>query len=209
MKPAEYTIRVTHATRVMPFDVECTLLVGDNKRSVELPVSIVEGKITDEDGEPMAGVTVRAVEQEAGSAFGNRVMIATFDSHDGETIISGSLGGVQPVKTDEYGNYELRGVVAGKQLYVEARAKDYEPQTSESFELAPGEQLTFTFQIGGLPSAPCPEDLSGNGIVDFEDILEVLAHWGEDGSTGGDTNDDNSVDFEDILGILAAWGPCP
>ncbi len=64
-----------------------------------------------------------------------------------------------------------------------------------------------TFQI--VTSDPCPEDLSGNGLVDFEDILEVLAHWGEDGSMGGDTNDDNAVDFEDILAVLAAWGPCP
>lgn len=55
----------------------------------------------------------------------------------------------------------------------------------------------------------CPEDLSGNGQVDFEDILEVLGHWGEDGSMGGDTNGDNAVNFEDILVILGAWGPCP
>ncbi len=66
----------------------------------------------------------------------------------------------------------------------------------------------MTVDCGKLACPPCP-DLSGNGVVDFEDILEVLAHWGEDGSMGGDTNDDNDVDFEDILNILGAWGPCP
>ncbi len=65
----------------------------------------------------------------------------------------------------------------------------------------------MTVDCGGI--SPCPEDLSGDGEVDFEDILEVLAHWGEDGSMGGDTNDDDYVNFEDILNILGAWGPCP
>ena len=56
--------------------------------------------------------------------------------------------------------------------------------------------------------APCPEDLSGNGVVDFEDILEILANWGG-GGPDGDANGDGVVNFEDVLAILTAWGPCP
>ena len=67
----------------------------------------------------------------------------------------------------------------------------------------------FALTGGFWSRRPCPEDLSGNGVVDFEDILEVLPHWGEDGSMGGDINGDGIVNFEDILAVLTAWGPCP
>jgi len=53
----------------------------------------------------------------------------------------------------------------------------------------------------------CPEDLSGNGAVDFEDILAVLSAWGNKGGPE-DLNGNGTVEFGDILAILRAWGPC-
>ncbi len=55
----------------------------------------------------------------------------------------------------------------------------------------------------------CPNDLDGSGVVDFGDILVVLAAWGQ---AGGDADLDGSgfVDFGDILIILEDWGTvCP
>ncbi|UCD75797.1 MAG: S8 family serine peptidase [Phycisphaerales bacterium] len=53
----------------------------------------------------------------------------------------------------------------------------------------------------------CPEDVNGTGMVDIDDIFDVLAHWGE-GAGPYDVNDDGMVDIDDVFAILAAWGPC-
>ncbi|MHC5113069.1 MAG: hypothetical protein ACYTGP_01415 [Planctomycetota bacterium] len=69
-----------------------------------------------------------------------------------------------------------------------------------------------TVRFDTLGKAPpfgddCPEDLNGNGAVDFADILAIIAAWGpcccpEDLDESGD------VGFGDILRVIAAWGPC-
>ncbi len=71
--------------------------------------------------------------------------------------------------------------------------------------------ITFTSASGvecDDEGEPCPGDISGNGAVDFEDILIVLENWGG-GGPDGDVNEDGIVNFEDILVILGTWGPCP
>ncbi|MCP3902431.1 MAG: hypothetical protein GY715_02250 [Planctomycetes bacterium] len=56
--------------------------------------------------------------------------------------------------------------------------------------------------------ADCPEDLNGNGQVDFADILAVIAVWGPCPGCPEDLNGNGDADFADILAIIAAWGPC-
>lgn len=72
----------------------------------------------------------------------------------------------------------------------------------------PGTPSSVTVTVKG-PSAPaCPGDVSGNNVVDFADILAVLAAWGNAGGPE-DVDGSGTVDFGDILFILANWGPCP
>lgn len=64
--------------------------------------------------------------------------------------------------------------------------------------------LVRGFELG------CPEDVfprGGDGTVSFDDLLEVLASWGEE-CTGPDVDRSGSVDFDDVLAVLAAWGDC-
>ena len=58
-----------------------------------------------------------------------------------------------------------------------------------------------------LRPVACPEDLDGNGAVDFGDILAVLSAWGNKGGPE-DLDGNGTVDFGDLLAVLAAWGPC-
>ena len=58
-----------------------------------------------------------------------------------------------------------------------------------------------------LVDRPCNEDRDGNGSVDGEDLLLVLAGWGED-DPSGDVDGNGIVDGEDLLLVLGAWGPC-
>ncbi|MCH2132796.1 MAG: hypothetical protein MK116_03500, partial [Phycisphaerales bacterium] len=55
-----------------------------------------------------------------------------------------------------------------------------------------------------VESAPCPGDLDGNGQVDVEDLLAVLAAFGST-DAGADINGDGMVDVEDVLMLLANW----
>ena len=50
-------------------------------------------------------------------------------------------------------------------------------------------------------------DVNGDGSVDFDDLLDVLAAWGACGGPPcpADLNGDGSVDFDDLLAVLANW----
>jgi len=54
----------------------------------------------------------------------------------------------------------------------------------------------------------CRADVSGDGTVGFDDVLEALAAWGDCGGCAADQDCDGLVSFDDLLAILAAWGPC-
>jgi hypothetical protein len=55
----------------------------------------------------------------------------------------------------------------------------------------------------------CPADLNDNHVVDFADILEIVAAWGPCPGCPEDLDGSDSVDFADILAVIGAWGPCP
>ncbi len=63
-------------------------------------------------------------------------------------------------------------------------------------------------------AAACPEDITGDGIVDTSDLLEVISQWDECGDgTYRPTadiaplpNGDCCVNLTDILAVIAAWG---
>ena len=58
----------------------------------------------------------------------------------------------------------------------------------------------------------CIADLTNDGEVGLEDIIEALAAWGgcPGGEPGcyGDINLDGNVDISDLLSVLDVWGPC-
>lgn len=73
---------------------------------------------------------------------------------------------------------------------------------------APGCQ--YTLWVQGLPRCCdyCPGDANRDGVVDFNDLSEVLGLWlnGYGGVTGpGDANCDAFVDFGDIVEVLGNW----
>lgn len=69
--------------------------------------------------------------------------------------------------------------------------------------------------VAGLGAAsthaafPCQADITGDGVVNVSDLLEVLAQWGPCAGCAADVNGDDVVDVSDMLEVLAEWGPCP
>lgn len=55
----------------------------------------------------------------------------------------------------------------------------------------------------------CPGDLDGSGDVGANDLLAILADWGDCGDTcTGDANGDGVANVEDILLVIGAFGVC-
>ena len=50
-----------------------------------------------------------------------------------------------------------------------------------------------------------PADVNGDGAVNFDDLLGVLAAFGPCDGCPEDVNDSGAVDFDDVLAVLAAW----
>lgn len=65
----------------------------------------------------------------------------------------------------------------------------------------------------GSAPVPCPGDADGNGMVNFADITNVLANFGNvypGGDGPGDGDHNGTVNFADITAVLANFGvPCP
>ena len=62
-------------------------------------------------------------------------------------------------------------------------------------------------RLGQIRVRAAGQDLGKLGAVDFGDVLEILAAWGNPGGPE-DLDGSGTVDFGDILVVLAAWGPC-
>jgi hypothetical protein len=60
---------------------------------------------------------------------------------------------------------------------------------------------------GGNTLCVCPSDINGNGTVDVNDVLVIVAQWATTGPQG-DINQDGVVDVSDLLMSLDTFGPC-
>jgi hypothetical protein len=58
----------------------------------------------------------------------------------------------------------------------------------------------------GVPDVcECIGDITGDGEVDVDDVLGLIAAWGTD---GGDVDGDGHTGVNDLLLMLEAWGAC-
>ena len=83
-----------------------------------------------------------------------------------------------------------------------------------SFDLAGGQVIHNIATRIDCPK--CSADiapLGGNGTIDHEDLLAVLAAWGPCSSCpptcAADINADCMVNSADLLAVINGWGPCP
>ncbi|MHC5005545.1 MAG: hypothetical protein ACYTJ0_20785, partial [Planctomycetota bacterium] len=53
-----------------------------------------------------------------------------------------------------------------------------------------------------------PADTNADGVVDVDDLINVMLDWGTDGAAhGGDVSGDGVVDVDDLVMVLAAMWP--
>jgi hypothetical protein len=56
--------------------------------------------------------------------------------------------------------------------------------------------------------ASCEGDVTGDGTVDSEDLVNLLAAWGPCPGCPEDVDGNDVVDAADLVLLIAAWGPC-
>ena len=60
----------------------------------------------------------------------------------------------------------------------------------------------------GVPDeCQCIADITGDNMVNVEDLLAIIGYWGSSGPLG-DVNSDGIVDVSDLLIVVGSWGPC-
>ena len=57
--------------------------------------------------------------------------------------------------------------------------------------------------------SPAVGDITGDGVVGVDDLLDLIASFGPCAGCPADVNGDGVVGVDDFLIVLAAWGTCP
>ncbi|MBM3977391.1 MAG: carboxypeptidase regulatory-like domain-containing protein [Planctomycetes bacterium] len=151
-KPGKYKLTVEHALRAMPSSFPIELREGANRFDVDLLLTTISGRVTNDKGEPIAGVRVKAEEHQPQSQRPRMMFAFALDDGDGETVTIGDGSAPTSSTTAADGSYSLRGVEAGVPLIVKAETKDWQPASSEPVEVAPGENregVHLTLERGG------------------------------------------------------------
>ncbi len=142
VKPGKYVLSVTHPTRSMPWEGEVEVREGETRFDVDLPIAVVEGRVTGPDGKPIAGARVRAERfaEESGQVDQMVSVVMAVSGDDGGAFAFGN-GASETERTDADGRYTLRGVVTGADLKVHVTGKDLQPGSSAKFRVAPDQTL--------------------------------------------------------------------
>jgi len=130
----DYSIVFEHPTRRMESSYPLEVEVGENDFDVDLPVSVIEGRVTDEENKPVEGLTVTV---ERASNDGPRVsMNFVMVADDGDSpVVSVGDGLEETVRTDADGRYRLRGVLPDEELVVQVQGGSFQPARSEPVRL--------------------------------------------------------------------------
>ncbi len=67
-----------------------------------------------------------------------------------------------------------------------------------------GGEIRGQIQFPPPPKVDCPEDLDGDGDVDFNDLVQLLNAYGS--TDDGDIDGDGDTDFNDLVALLNAYG---
>lgn len=129
------------------------------------------------------------------------------------SLVAGGYAGAGNIDTVpnfvdlETGNVRL----AANSPLVDAGDPNYEPADGEVDADGNARVAGPRIDMGAFEfqGAPCRADFDGDASIDFDDLINLLSHWGACAGCPQDLDQDDLVDFSDLLMVLSQWGPCP
>jgi len=139
LRCGNYRLQVSHPSRRMPAVFEVAIESPARVFDVDLDVASLEGRVTGEDGAPLAGIEVQARSaRNDDNEAGNWRMVLTEDER-GSPRVDYRQEAKAGDKTDANGHYVLRGVRTGDPLAVTANGDLVVPGFVEGITLGPDE----------------------------------------------------------------------
>ena len=71
-----------------------------------------------------------------------------------------------------------------------------------------GQELCIDDLCAESCAPPCVGDVDGDGVVGFNDVVQILATWGVCPGCPEDLDGNGMVGFSDVVIVLSNWGPC-
>jgi protocatechuate 3,4-dioxygenase beta subunit len=162
-----YRVSVSHASRALPHILPVRLAPGENELNLDLPLTAVEGRVTDDEGHPLAGIRVRALPAESSA-----------EAETGYQAMRQFFGNSEGPETAADGSYRLVGLPADRALIVEASGEDFIPGHSSEVTLRVNEvkgNVDVRVQRGGVLRVRVAGDLGPFAFLQ-------ATHAGEEGT---------------------------
>ena len=85
--------------------------------------------------------------------------------------------------------------------------------TYEWYATIADQHSTIEIPMHSFVVSSCAEDLTSDGKVSIDDVLQLIGMWGDceavcQNTCIGDFNDNGSIGVDDLLTLFAAWGSC-
>ena len=147
--PKTWSLQVDHATRAMKYIESVELRAGATRMDLNLPVTAIEGRVTDAGGAPVEGARVTAHRVDGQNTT---MIFGSFSTDDGESVGIGDPGAPDPVFTDSDGRYRLVGVDEDAQLRIQAKRRGFIEGSIKDIQVernATRRGVDLTLAVGG------------------------------------------------------------
>ncbi len=152
LRCGEYSALVVLNHRTMPAEFRVRIVVEPTQRDFDLDISGVEGRVTDPEGRPLAGLVVQCSRSQPGLEIDAPYhMVITEDDRGNPNVDWKQISG-HTITTDSNGQYLIPGLATQEPIIVSVSGEWVENGSSGEFTLSPGEVrhgVDFTLRRAG------------------------------------------------------------
>lgn len=134
-----YTLFISHAARRMSAKFSVSVEAEPRERDFDLDSTSIEGRVTDVDGRPLAGIEVTATSKQGNRGDDQPYQMVVTEDDRGQARVNYEQSARRSEKTDEDGRYALRGLATGQPLFVHVHGDAVENASSPEITLASDE----------------------------------------------------------------------
>jgi hypothetical protein len=148
----EYTAIVTHSGRRMAAEFPVTVASEPRQFDFTLELAGVEGRVTDPDGRPLAGLVVNAYRAKGGLDVESPYHMVVMEDERGNPNVNWEQVTHSSERTDALGRYALAGLLTDEPLYISVEGDWVERKSSPEITLGHDETragVDFVLRLAG------------------------------------------------------------